>query len=77
MINFISALAGGIELTVEGQESKFWASNAEDLSSFIKEFGLAVAVYQSSTMDFASEEGFANDDDADELFSAACRIAFA
>lgn len=76
MINFVSATAGGIELTVEGKPHGFWASNAKDLASFFKEFGFADACYNSSTMDFASEEGFASDDDAKILFNAALEIAY-
>lgn len=69
MIDFISALAGGIELHVG--ERQYWASNATDLSAFIAEFGVASGAMHSSTMDFASEEGFASDDAAWKLWEAA------
>jgi len=69
MIDFISALAGGIELHVG--ERQYWASNAKDLSAFIAELGVANSCMHSSTMDFASEEGFASDDAAWKLWEAA------
>lgn len=71
MITFISAFAGGIELTVEGKANNYWASNAKDLASFIAEFGIADSVYHSSTMDFADEEGFDNHDGAWKLWNDA------
>lgn len=71
MIDFISAFAGGIKFSVSGQEHDYWASNAIDLAAFIAEFGVARGAAHSSTMDFASEEGFASDDDAWKLWEAA------
>lgn len=74
MIDFISAFAGGVQLTV-ADKGDYWASNAKDLAAFIEEFGLARCVMCSSSMDFASEEGFASDDAARKLFDEACVIA--
>jgi hypothetical protein len=71
MITFFSALAGGIELTVEGKASTYWASTAENLASFIREFGISDRCFATSSMDFASEEGFENDNDAHIMLDAA------
>ena len=70
MIDFISAFAGGIQLTV-ADKGDYWASNAKDLASFIEEFGVSPSAMRSSSMDFASEEGFASDDAAWKLWEAA------
>ena len=75
MINFISAANGGIELTVKGHTSTYWAAFPQSLADFIKQFGISDACFHSSTMDFAEEEGFENNNAAWELFEAAVSIA--
>ena len=76
MINFISAIAGGVELKTENNDVvAYWASNAADLASFIKELGFATNCYFSSSMDFADEEGFDSYDGARKLFDEACELA--
>jgi len=69
-INFVSAQDAGLTLTIETAEGEIQrrAKDAQDVADWIKEFGLASACYFSSTMDFASEEGFADDDGAVKLF---------
>ena len=75
MINFISASNGGIELTVEGHTNTYWSAFPQSLADFIKQFGISDACFHSSTMDFAEEEGFENNNAAWELFEAAISIA--
>ena len=72
-INFISAERGGIELFPNDRnrlDEPFidgavgWADNARDLARIMARFGLDDRVMHSSTMDFASEEGFVDNDAA-------------
>ena len=71
MITFISAANGGIELTVEGHTSTYWAAFPQSLADFIKQFGISDACFHSSTMDFAEEEGFKDNNAAWNLFNTA------
>ena len=76
-INYISAERGGIKLHLETGPSgpDFWSagssSEAGSLARLMARFGLADRVMHSSTMDFASEEGFETDDGAWALWDAA------
>lgn len=64
---FISAGAGGLSLTSRDGES-LWSRKVSDLAEFVREKGLATQVMGSSTMDFASEEGFDTDEGANEMW---------
>lgn len=64
---YLSADLGGLTLTTR-DESKFWSRNITDLVEFVKEKGLASSVYGSSSMDFAADEGFADDDGANNMW---------
>ena len=64
---FLDADLGGLTL-VTRDGNNMWSRNVEDLVEFVKEKGLASSVSGSSTMDFASEEGFADDDGAVKMW---------
>ena len=72
-IDFISAERGGIELFPNDRNRRGqpfidgavgWADNASELADIMCLHGLADTVFHSSTMDFASEEGFEDNDAA-------------
>tara|TARA_R110000851_G_scaffold3922_3_gene16069 strand:- start:483 stop:749 length:267 start_codon:yes stop_codon:yes gene_type:complete len=74
MINYISASESQVQLW---DESGIVASSsdANDLANVIFENGgFADAVYASSSVDFASEEGFDTDEGASELLESAIVI---
>jgi hypothetical protein len=74
MIDFISAKNGGIELFSGVGVVVGFAKDAKTLAGFMERHGVASAVYASSTMDFADEEGFAHHDDANKLWNQAVDI---
>ena len=59
MIDFISAKNGGLEFTTIC-DTKIFGATLEECAEIIAKQGLANCVMGSSTMDFASEEGFEN-----------------
>jgi hypothetical protein len=69
-IDFISADNGGIKFYAGRDDVAMelncvgFAKTPEMVNYIIKTKGLADRVMHSSSMDFASEEGFANNDDA-------------
>ena len=73
-IDFISAHKGGIKMFAGSFNLKGWGKTAEAIAYTLKTGGLADCVMGSSTMDFASEEGFENDGDARELWDEAIGI---
>ena len=74
MIDYIAAHNGGIKMFADGTNLKGWGKTAEAIAYTLKTVGLAHTVMGSSTMDFASEEGFENDGDARELWDEAIGI---
>lgn len=68
-IDFLAAVNGGLELSNNGRSEVFWSKSVSDIVEFVREVGLADHVYASSTMDFASEEGFADDDGANQMWT--------
>ncbi len=73
-INFVTAKDGKIELHAEHVVVASSCSS-EELAKEMEYHGLADSgVYHSSSMDFASEDGFANDGDAWEIFDDAIKI---
>ena len=66
-IEFISAYKGGIQM-FSGEGVVGWGNTADMIAYVIKTKGLANTVMGSSSMDFASEEGFATDDGAKLLW---------
>jgi hypothetical protein len=72
-INFVTARNGKIELmadkTVVGA-----ANDPELLANVMYDHGMADSVFHSSSMDFASEDGFENDGDAWVIFDDAVKV---
>lgn len=75
MINFLTADNGAILLLDENGEDMFIATSPALVADAIKELGLADTFQFSSTMDFASEEGFAKDGDAWKMFRQGEKLA--
>ena len=74
-IDYISADDGGITMYHGvGNGIAGWSDSADGIASVLKTAGLADTVFGSSTMDFASEVGFEDDNAAQELWSAAIGI---
>jgi len=74
MIDYIAAHNGGIKMFADGTNLKGWGKTAEAIAYTLKTVGLAHTVMGSSTMDFASEEGFEKDGDALLLWDDAIGI---
>ena len=72
-IDFIDASGGGIKM-YSGNNLKGWGGTAKGIAYTLRTVGLADCVMGSSSMDFASEEGFENDGDARELWDEAIGI---
>jgi hypothetical protein len=72
-INFISADNGGISLHYKelGVRKKLWGNTAEQIANALTRVGTEDSIYHSSSMDFASEDGFKNDDEAWDLWESA------
>jgi hypothetical protein len=66
-IDFITADNGSIEMFANN-ELVATASTAKDISWALKEYGFEGSVATSSTIDFADEFGFENQDDAITLW---------
>ena len=68
MIDFVYANYGKIILALLDDAQVVTAESAKEVADAISTHGLADHVYMSSSMDFASEYGFASDGDAKEMF---------
>ena len=75
MINFISANNGKIELFAHS-EFIAAAETAKSICYFLQEYGFDGHYYTSSTIDFASEYGFDNDEDAHALFEEGVKLFY-
>ena len=73
-IDFVSADEGGIKMWAGLGSPVGWSDSADGIATMLKTAGLADTVFGSSTMDFASEEGFENDGDAKALWNEAIGI---
>lgn len=69
-INFIAAENGAIEMYDREEGFVVAAETAKTISYFLKEYGYEYPVATSSSIDFASEYGFENDEAAKELWEA-------
>ena len=72
-INFVTAKNGRVELMAD----KTVVASSEDasvLANVMYDHGMADAVFHSSSMDFASEDGFENDGDAWVIFDEALKM---
>lgn len=79
-INFVTAKNGKIrlidtEMGIDDNKTAVIVSSAdvEELANAMCGYGLADEVYHSSSMDFASEDGFENDGDAWVIFDEALK----
>ena len=66
----------GISVTIE-HEKAGWAANAADLAAILIKNRVSLVndrVYHSSDVDFASEEGFADNDGAHQMINDAFNI---
>lgn len=77
-ISFVSACSGGLSFIIDTKDGEI-ARRADDIEDgvyWVQRYGWTNCPNFSSSMDFASEYGFANDDDAkkmfDEIIKAAC-----
>ena len=69
-IRFINAHKGGIQMYgTEVGELVAWGKTPEMITYALRTKGSVDEVYAGSSMDFASENGFANDEDAMKLWS--------
>jgi hypothetical protein len=71
-INYLSACEGGISFTIGTPEGEIGrrADTIADGVDLISKYGIANVIYGSSSMDFASDEGFADDDGAKKMWSS-------
>ena len=74
MITYLDAYNGGIKMYAGKGNLKGWSKTAKGVAYTLKTCGLAEVVMGSSSMDFASEYGFANDEDATLLWDEAIGI---
>tara|TARA_B100000524_G_C23581109_1_gene345412 strand:+ start:557 stop:811 length:255 start_codon:yes stop_codon:yes gene_type:complete len=74
MITYLDAYNGGIKMYAGKGNLKGWSKTAKGIAYTLKTCGLAEVVMGSSSMDFASEYGFANDEDATLLWDEAIDI---
>ena len=63
-IRFIAAHKGGIQMFGNPGELIAWAKTPEMIAYALRTKGADEIIFGSSSMDFASEEGFKNDEDA-------------
>ena len=76
-INYLSASEGGISFTIGTPEGEIGrrADTIADGVELISKYGIAYVVYGSSSMDFASDEGFADDDGAQKMWNTILHTA--
>ena len=67
-IRFIAAHKGGIQMYSNPGELVAWAKTPEMIAYALRTKGADEIIMGSSSMDFASEEGFENDEDATILW---------
>ena len=73
MIDFVSASKGGLEF-ITICETRIFGATVEKCAEIIAKQGLANSVMGSSSMDFASEYGFADNGDARKFFNDAIEL---
>lgn len=75
VIDFVGAQDGGLVFFGDAADPIGYGSTVEECALIIAKNGLASQVSGSSSMDFASEEGFENDDDAMIMFRNAIKLS--
>ena len=73
MINYVDAVNGGIEMTTKKGET-LWSDTVEGVAKAMYDYGIAKTMMGSSSMDFASEEGFETDEGAMLLLQRALEL---
>lgn len=70
-INFVTACSGGLNFRIQTAEGEIErrADDTADGVYWVERYGIASDCYLSSNMDFASEEGFADDDGAKKFLN--------
>ena len=71
-INFVNACTAGLVFTINCPEEGEIKRRADDVADgvyWVERYGMADNCYLSSDMDFATEEGFANDGDARRMLN--------
>jgi hypothetical protein len=72
-VDFVSAHNGGIQMfSAEGLVG--YGKTPEAIAYVLNTKGIAAEIFQSSSMDFASEYGFENDQDASFLMKKAFEL---
>jgi hypothetical protein len=74
MINYLEAYNGGIKMFAGTFNLKGWSKTAEGIAYTLKTCGIGETIMGSSSMDFASEEGFETDDGAMLLLKRALEL---
>ena len=67
-IRFVAAHKGGVQMFSNPGELVAWAKTPEMIAYALRTKGADEIIMGSSTMDFASEEGFKNNNDAMKLW---------
>jgi hypothetical protein len=73
-VKFINAHEGGIMMYCAPGEVIAYSKTAEGIAAALVNYGHYDAVHAGSSMDFAAENGFKNDDDANKLWDEALGI---
>ena len=73
MINYVDAVNGGIEMTTKKGET-LWSDTVEGVAKAMYDYGIAKTMMGSSSMDFASQEGFETDEGAMLLLKRALEL---
>ena len=73
-IDYLNAENGGLLFTLEDNSESFFGGTLEECALIIAKHGVASSVMGSSSMDFASEYGFADNGDARKLFNDAVEM---
>ena len=73
-VSFLAAHNGGIQMFAEGHSLVGWGNTAKGVAYVLKTKGMAEVMHGSSSMDFASEEGFDSDDGAHMLLKKALEL---
>lgn len=76
MIDYLSAANGKLRLTNDfrGSNETFEAATPSEAAKILKKMGYGESFATSSSMDFASEDGFATDDGAEQLLNEAIEL---
>ena len=74
LIDYVGAKKGGLEFKTIC-DTKLFGATLEECALIIAKQGLAGSVMGSSSMDFASEDGFETDDGAMNMYQYAIKLS--